>query len=324
MLRGLFRIALVAVALGVGAFASFKLSPWPSVLLIRHTFDKDSAVRIAALEKHRPAGVRQMLSQSYGSGSYDIFLPESPGPHPVIFWIHGGAFIAGQKEDVAPYLAILASKGYVTVGIGYDTAPAAKYPAPVAQVNEAISFVLAKAAEFQIDPGRVFLAGDSAGGQLSAQTALIATGPDYARATGIIPALKPEQLRGILLNCGIYDPSKINLEGAFGGFIRTVLWSYFGERDPQKIEKFDEFNVSRHLTPAFPPAFVTVGNGDPLAPQSVLMAEAIKAQGVAVDELYFPPDYEPKLPHEYQFNLDIEAGQTALARMTAFLQARSK
>ena len=86
-----------------------------------------------------------------------------------------------------------------------------------------------------------------------------------------------------------------------------MLWSYFGERDPAKIAKFDEFNISRHVSPGFPPAFVTVGNADPLAPQSVLMADAIKAQGVAVDELYFPPDYEPKLPHEYQFNLDNEA-----------------
>ncbi len=153
---------------------------------------------------------------------------------------------------------------------------------------------------------------------------MISTNPAYAAASGIHPAMHPAQLRGILLNCGIYDPSKINLDGAFGGFIRTVLWSYFGERDPVKIAKFGEFNISQHVTSSFPPAFITVGNGDPLAPQSVLMADAIKAQGVAVDELYFPPDYEPKLPHEYQFNLDTEAGKTALMRMTAFLQANSQ
>jgi acetyl esterase/lipase len=113
------------------------------------------------------------------------------------------------------------------------------------------------------------------------------------------------------------------MEGAFGGFIRTVLWSYFGEPDPARIAKFDEFNVSRHVTAAFPPAFVTVGNGDPLAPQSLLMAQAIKTQGVPVDELYFPADYQPTLPHEYQFDLDTQAGQTALSRIIAFLKSRS-
>ena len=53
------------------------------------------------------------------------------------------------------------------------------------------------------------------------------------------------------------------------------------------------------------------------------MADALKAQGVILDELYFPPDYEPKLPHEYQFNLDTEAGQTAMTHMVAFLRNRS-
>jgi acetyl esterase len=316
-------VVAILVLAGGAAFAAFKLSPWPSVLLIRHTFDADSAKRNAALQKHFPEDVNKTLSQSYGSGTYDVFVPSSPGSHPVVFWIHGGAFIAGQKEDVAPYLEILADKGYVAVGIGYTTAPTAKYPGPVIQVNEAIAHVLGKSGEYAIDPMKVFLAGDSAGGQLAAQTAVIATSPDYAAETGVKPALAPDQLRGILLLCGIYDPSKINLEGAFGGFIRTVLWSYFGEPDPARIAKFDEFNVSRHVTAAFPPAFVTVGNGDPLAPQSLLMAQAIKTQGVPVDELYFPADYKPPLPHEYQFDLDTQAGQTALSRITAFLRSRS-
>jgi acetyl esterase len=323
MLRWLIRILIAVAVLGTTAFASFKLSPWPSVLVIRHTFDKDSALRNEALAKHKPANVQVLKDVSYGTGKFDVFLPKSPDLRPVIFWIHGGAFIAGQKEDVAPYLEILASKGFTVIGIGYATAPAAKYPEPVRQVNEAMAFALARSADYLIDPSKVFIAGDSAGAQLTAQTAAIITSPDYAASTGIQVGMKPEQLRGVLLNCGIYDPSKINLEGAFGGFIRTVLWSYFDERDPALIPKFDEFNVTRNLTPAFPPAFITVGNGDPLAPQSVLMAEALKAQGVTVDELYFPVEYDPKLPHEYQFNLDTEAGQTALTRITAFIQARS-
>ncbi len=324
MTRWLIRILAAIALLGLVGFAAFKFSPWPSVLLIRHTFDADSELRNAALEKHRPAGVMALRDVSYGGGKFDVFMPDTPGVRPIVFWIHGGAFIAGQKEDVAPYLEILASKGFVVIGIGYTTAPAAKYPGPVIQVNEAISFAISKAADYRFDTSKIFLAGDSAGAQLAAQTATIATNAGYAAATGIKAALQPAQLRGVLLNCGIFDPSKINLEGAFGGFIRTVLWSYFGERDPAAIAKFDEFNVSRHLSPAFPPAFITVGNGDPLAPQSVLMADAIKAQGVVVDELYFQPDYEPKLPHEYQFNLDTDAARQALARVTEFLNTRSK
>lgn len=321
--KWIIRLVAAIVVLGLVGWIAVRVSPWPSVLLIRHTFDADSAKRNSALEKLVPSGLVAKRDEVASSGKYDVFEPGSPGPRPVVFWIHGGAFIAGQKEDIAPYLQILAAKGYTTVGIGYKTAPSVKYPEPVRQVNETIAHVLSKASDYGIDPDRVFLAGDSAGSQIAAQTAAVVTDPLYANETGIKPGLSPTQLRGIILNCGIFDPSKINLDGAFGGFIRTVLWSYFGEDDPAKIEKFDEFNVTRNVGGAFPPAFITVGNADPLAPQSILMAEALKSKGIAVDELYFEKDHQPPLGHEYQFNLETADAKLAFDRMNAFLEARS-
>jgi len=53
-------------------------------------------------------------------------------------------------------------------------------------------------------------------------------------------------------------------------------------------------------------------NADPLAPQSRMLAEVVTQHGVPVDTLFFPDDYAPPLAHEYQFDLDTEAGQTAL------------
>jgi len=50
-----------------------------------------------------------------------------------------------------------------------------------------------------------------------------------------------------------------------------------------------------------------------------LIAAAIRAQGVDVDAQFFPADYSPPLPHEFQFNLDTDAGREALERLTAFL-----
>lgn len=73
------------------------------------------------------------------------------------------------------------------------------------------------------------------------------------------------------------------------------------------------------MTETFPPSFITVGNGDPLAPQSVVMAQALQDRGVKVDTLFFPPETEPKLPHEYQFDLDRPEGRQALERLTGFL-----
>ena len=76
----------------------------------------------------------------------------------------------------------------------------------------------------------------------------------------------------------------------------------------------------RHVTPAFPPAFISAGNADPLEPHSHAMAAALQKQGVRVDALFFPKDHALPLPHEYQFNLDSEAGRKAMERSVAFLQ----
>jgi acetyl esterase len=53
------------------------------------------------------------------------------------------------------------------------------------------------------------------------------------------------------------------------------------------------------------------------------MTEKLQAVEVEVNTLFFPADYTPELPHEYQFNLDTEAGQLALKRALGFLRKHS-
>lgn len=109
-------------------------------------------------------------------------------------------------------------------------------------------------------------------------------------------------------------------DGPFGQFLRTVLHAYSGRRRPAEDARFALLSVARHLTPASAPAFVSPGNGDPLLPHSVALAEALSAQSAEVDRLFFPPDHAPPLPHEYQFDLDGAAGRLALERAVAFLR----
>ena len=49
------------------------------------------------------------------------------------------------------------------------------------------------------------------------------------------------------------------------------------------------------------------------------MSEAVAAKGIELQTLFFPDDYDPPLPHEYQFNLDNDAGRQALEQLTGFL-----
>lgn len=309
------------------AYLAFKVSPWPSALVIRHAFNVDAAAKAEALGKHVPKGISERLNQHYAlhdrDAKLDVFVPadvESTGRAlPTIVWVHGGGWISGSKKDVANYLRILAGRGFTTVGIDYSIAPAHTYPRPLRQVNEALGYLTRNAARLHVDPERLILAGDSGGAHIVSQVAVLIGDPSYAKRLGIAPTIRPGQLAGMLLYCGAYDVSGARLEGPYGGFLQTVLWAYSGERSFQMDTRFATATVIRYVTPAFPPSFISAGNGDPLESQSRAMAAKLVGLGVRVDSLFYPEDLDPALPHEYQFNLDSEAGRTALDRSVAFL-----
>lgn len=289
----------------------------------------DAAGRRSAedLAKHVPEGILETLGEPYEPGSpeavLDVFRPAGAGPLPTVVWIHGGAWLAGSREHVADYLRILASHGFATVGLDYTLAPGARYPSPVRQANAALAHLRENAERLGVDMERVFLAGDSAGAQVAGQLANVLTSPAYARRMAMIPALPARALRGAALFRGIFDARATVRDGALAGFLSTVGWAYFGVEAFYEDPRMNEFSVIGNLTQAFPPLFLTVGNGDPLEPQSHALMERAEALGVPVDYLFFPRDHQPPLPHAFQFDLDRPEGLQALARLAAFLHARS-
>lgn len=325
-LRWLGGLVALGLALALGLWAAFQLSPWPSVWLVRQAFDAGARDASAALEKHVPGGLREWKDLAYDPGDpdglLDVYAPAgTDAPLATVVWIHGGGFISGDKSDVANYARVLAGQGFAVASVQYTIAPEARYPTPLLQANRAIGFLARGGHGLPVDPTRLVLAGDSAGAQLAAQLAAAYADPAYAADIGFEPALPPGALAGALLYCGPYDASLVGGEGAFAGFMRTVFWSYFGQRDMGDDPRLAQFSVPRHVSPAFPPTFISVGNDDPLAAHSVALADALQAQGVPVTRLFFPDDYQPALGHEYQFNLDGEAGQRALRESVDFLRS---
>ena len=323
--RWTLRILAVLLVLAVAGWAALRLSPWPSVLAIRWAFDRGSEQASAALEKHVPTGVEARTGLRYDDAdpdaTLDLYLPAGrTGPLPVVAWIHGGGFVSGRKEDIGNYARILAGRGFAVASIDYTLAPTARWPAPTRQANAALGWLRTHAGELGIDPSRFVLAGDSAGAQIAAELANATTSPAHASRIGLAPALPADALAGALLYCGPYDVALIRGNGPAAGFLRTVLWSYFGNREATGPQT-DAFSVSRHVTGAFPPAFISAGNGDPLTPHSQALAQALQQRGVRVQTLFFPQDHSPALPHEYQFDLDNAAGRQALEASVAFLES---
>jgi acetyl esterase len=330
VLQGLLGALLVVAA---AAWGVHQITPRPAVMAIRWLFDSGAAAAVAALQKHLPSGIQierniavPATTDGTAGSALDVYRPADwkPGElRPAIVWVHGGGWVSGRKEDLGPYLQVLAGQGFTTLSLDYTVAPDAHYPQQLHELNAALGFIDKQAAQLGVDRDRLVLAGDSAGAHLVAQLAAMHARADYAQQVGIVPALQRAQLRGVLLFCGPFDFSLVRLDGLFGPFLRTVVWSFFGERDAERLPAFAQASVLRHVDAAFPPAFVSAGNTDPLLPHSLALAKRLRELGVPVDELFFASDHQPPLGHEYQFNLDGEPGQTALARAAAFARAQT-
>jgi acetyl esterase/lipase len=322
---GALSVAILLIAVAV--YVAVTVSPFPAVLLIRHGFDRGAAKASAALVPYVPDDIASELNVRYDandpSGYLDVFFPKS-AQHmqkslTTVVWIHGGAWVWGDKDQISSYAEILAHLKFTVVSVDYAIAPERHYPVPVRQVNAALGYLASNARRLHVDPARFVLAGDSAGAQIAAQVANLIAVPSYAAAMGIVPAIPRKHLVGAVLYCGLYDLNKLDFAGPSGDFWRTVLWAYSGRTNFYTNSAFSTASVTKYATSTFPSTFISTGNADPLAPQSYEFAIALEREHVRVDSLFFVKAQTPPLGHEYQFDVDTNAGQTALRRSAAFL-----
>jgi acetyl esterase len=326
--HGGFRDRALRWCLSAALRASLLISPRPAALLVRKVFAAGGAKTAEALDKHAPADVVALVNERYGPEPdmlLDVFRPSSAsGPLPLLLWVHGGGFCGGAKEELEGYFKLIASNGYVVAGPRYSLAPEYHYPTPPRQMMQALDYLQLNAERLQIDPDGIAIAGDSAGAHIAAQLGALVTTPGYAGAVGVTPTITAAQLRGIVLACGPYDLGLGRDVSSPAGrrLIQVVLWAYSGKRHFLDDPAFAAWSVTDNVTSAFPPALITVGNADPLRQHSELLGERLGAQGVETDTLFFPDDHQPPLGHEYQFDLDSDAGQLFLERLLGFLQRR--
>jgi acetyl esterase/lipase len=320
-------IGAVAVAAGLVVSIVTAMTPWPSAMLIRGVFEAGARDTVKEMLPYVPkTKLIEHPNVSYGNAgvntTLNAFTPASATKAlPTVVWIHGGAWISGDKENVDPYLRILASHGYTTICVNYTIAPEAIYPTAVVQLNDALAYIVEHAAELNVDPDQIVLAGDSAGAQLASQLVAITTNSDYARLMGIRPALSENQLVAAILNCGVYDMKRMSdLTGIPAWGFKIALWGYTGTKNWSETYAGATMSTIDFVNSSFPPTFISGGNGDGLTwLQTVPMSAVLKDAGVDVDELVWPANHVPALPPEYQFHLDFKEARAALDRTLEFL-----
>ncbi|MEO6005690.1 MAG: alpha/beta hydrolase [Opitutus sp.] len=125
----------------------------------------------------------------------DAYTPEGAGPFPAVILVHGGGWNGGDKSGgpkkgyMAPMHEPLEHAGYAWFSINYRLAPKFTYPANIEDVEAAIRWVKANAAKYHVDPKRIALSGESAGGHLVELAAVRAS--DDTRTAAVIPFYAP-------------------------------------------------------------------------------------------------------------------------------------
>ncbi|MDH3596385.1 MAG: alpha/beta hydrolase [Rhodospirillales bacterium] len=196
------------------------------------------------------AEVRRQLGDhvdlAYGPSAgqkLDLFLPEGAAGSPLLAFIHGGYWQSLDKSDFSylapPYL----EKGIAFASLNYDLAPQVGVAEILRQVRCALAWLYRNAADYGVDPGRIYLAGHSAGGHLSA----MALATDWQADPAVGPGLPGDLVKGGCSVSGVYDMEPIRLS-----YHQAVL-----DLDAETAARMTPLH---HLPPRAVPLILAVGS----------------------------------------------------------------
>jgi acetyl esterase/lipase len=214
--------------------------------------------RIADVTYAKPGGVALTL---------DADVPEGEGPFPAAILVHGGGFNQGDKQTyVKPLFDPLSDANFAWFSINYRLAPQYKYPAAVEDVESAIRFVKSHASDYNVDPNRIALVGESAGGHLVSMVG--------ARN-------KPDASINAVVS--FYGPHDLERRAVERKQISATERDFLGvtELNPKSIAILREASPVTHVQPGMPPYLLIHGTKDEKVPysQSPEMCEKMKAAG---------------------------------------------
>jgi alpha-L-fucosidase 2 len=220
------------------------------------------------IEYSRPGGTSLRL---------DASIPDGSGPFPAAIIVHGGGWVRGDKQiDVAPLFKPLSDAGFAWFSINYRLADdPLLFGLAVHDVEAAIRFVKQNAGEYRIDPDRLALIGESAGGQLAGMAAL--DGAPGTSVKAVVAMYAPTDLVALVKSSELI-PSAIR-NSVQGTPFEGLLLARLAQLSP--IEK---------VRAGMPPFLLIHGTADQLVPfaQSRTMCMKMQSVGASCDLFKVP------------------------------------
>jgi acetyl esterase/lipase len=212
----------------------------------------------------------------------DIYRPRGTEPRPTAVLLHGGGYRIGSTKEafalnVVPWLQM----GWNAINVEYRSSGHALAPAAVEDVRCALRWVQRNAKEYNIDPNRVVLTGQSAGGHLASIGGIL---PESAGLDRRCPGPEPIKVAAIISWYGVFDYTVLVEDPT-----RDYAQSWIGPQ-MNRIEVARLVSPMTHVRPGLPPLLHIHGDADPTVPydQGVREVEAMKKAG-NVAELYTVP-----------------------------------
>lgn len=212
-----------------------------------------------------------------------VHKPSTAAPLPVMVYIHGGGWVWGSIDTHDHIMRGYAeAAGCAVVGPDYALSPEAPFPQALEECAAVVRWVAKHGAEWGLDPSRIVIGGDSAGGNLAIATALLLRETD--------PGLK---LRGLLLNYGVFDSrvdTKSYEEFATGHTLtREKMEFYWRCYAPREADRLHPLAAPlRADLRGLPPCLMHVAELDVLASENFAMEKRLREAGVTVESTTFP------------------------------------
>jgi len=243
-------------------------------------FPELAKVRAALSRKVRDSA-KSWLDVPYGKSpreKLDIYAADKPGG-PVFVYLHGGYWRGGSKEDNCNFAPTLTARGATVVLVEYDLCPQVTVSGIVGETRSAIAWIFRNIAGYGGDPGKIHLAGASAGGHLTA----MALANDWKKQD-----LPRDIIKGALAMSGVYD-------------LDMVMRISVQEEVRLTPEMARENNPFLHPPLVRCPVLVAVGGAEPKGWQQ--MSEDYfnycKARGLSVEYLVVPGANHYTVPEQF-------------------------
>ncbi len=240
-----------------------------------------------------------------------IYTPAGDGPFPALSWFHGGGWVVGDL-DTADGTArhLTAQTGCVVVSVDYRLAPEAKFPAAADDCYSATQWIAENAAELNVDPTRIAVGGDSAGGNLAAVVSLMAKdrgGLPLAFQLLVYPVTAWD------FNTGSY---RQNSEG----YLLTTeamkwYWDQYLSSEGDAANPYAAPHVAKDLA-GLPPALVITAEFDPLRDEGEAYGQRLQAAGVPATN----SRYDGMIHGFFAMSAVVDKGKQAVAEAAAALK----